>query len=212
MYIEGSLFKAINRCLNVNSKIALFVIDEENNAAPGETSNTPGLVVYGSKKTEDSNTTAFQQRLLLFMQIMGCTVFSINININLPVSYSGPDLTRSAIKGLYIRPPLLLRKNLINAFDGTLLNLELYTQGITHLVVMGYHANVCVSTTIGIITALVANYAPGSALYYQNTGPGALHYQYTVMTCNQILHGAPATWSHDIVPDFLGKLEFYSSF
>ncbi|MES9897645.1 MAG: isochorismatase family protein [Sedimenticola sp.] len=194
MYINGSLNAALQGYLGNAVQIALLVIDEENQAAPGETSNTKGQAIA------NSNITAFQQRLLMYMQRMGCNVRSIRFLQGFPGTNDGPDNTRTALSALYNGNQHLLRKPHPNAFRETTLHYDLQRLGITHLVVMGWHANACVGATVGFPWWLTGTEEDGGT-----------HLGYTVMTCNQVLHGGPANWSN-ATPQHYANLEFYSQF
>ena len=98
-----------------------MIIDETEEEMQGEISNTPGNVLA------HSNTTARQQMLLMYMQSMGCPVFSINNGL---ASSNLPDDTLTPIKGLYNGREDTVLKKYFNAFKDTRLHHELKTSGI----------------------------------------------------------------------------------
>ncbi|MCK5819374.1 MAG: isochorismatase family protein [Psychromonas sp.] len=203
MYIIGSLYAALQDICSKQYEVALLVIDVEDYAAEieieigfeygfeYEISNTPGNILA------HSNTTARQQRLLMYMQSLGCAVFSISHRRGLPVLNESYDVTRTALRALYNGHEYRLRKPTYNAFERTNLKTRLNSLRISHVVVMGWRAEICVPHTIGV-SGIKADM-------------GAIHHGFSVMTCAQILHGNSSNWalynskrSHN--------LKFYSKF
>jgi nicotinamidase-related amidase len=195
MFMKESMIAALQGHAVNAAKIALLVIDEDNKAALGETSIIPGHIL------PISNITAAQQRLLMYMQVMGCHVWSIRFLQGFPGSNEGPDNTRTALSALYNGQQNTLRKPYPNAFRETTLHDDLKKLGIERLVIMGWHANACVEATVG-----KQWYPTGT---YED---GATHHGYKVMTCNQVLHGGPATWADaDPANGHYKNLEFYAN-
>lgn len=200
MYINGSFYKALQGRLAKQKKIALLVIDEEDLAVEVpfeygfdyEISNTPGHLLA------HSNTTANQQRVLMYMQSTNCSVCSVSHRHG-PVLNESYDVTRKALKGLYKGNVYHIRKPRYNAFEQTNLSQILHNLRISYVVVMGWRANFCIPWTIGV--------AKGQ------TRMGAIQLGFTVMTCNEILHEEPARWATWQVSNCDDKkLEFYSQF
>jgi len=193
MYINASMTAALQTKLTQGVQVALLVIDEEDNAAAGEVSTTPGSAVPAS------NVTACQQRLLMYMQRMQVPIWSIRFLQYYPAAYDGPDNTRVPLRALYNGTERLLRKPHPNAFRETTLHQDLQALNVTCIVIMGWHTEACVHATVG------------SRWWDPGMDDGATHLGYTVMTCNQVLHGGAATWSN-ADPAHYAQLEFYANF
>ncbi|MCK5818917.1 MAG: isochorismatase family protein [Psychromonas sp.] len=190
MFIQGRLYELLRTRVCSNVEIALLIIDEEFSA---EKCEMPGMGGYVQK---DYNVTTFQQKILTYLQIMGCPVWSISMNTGTP----GYDATRPALKDLYNGQQHCMLKGHTNAFRETNLHVELHKLNITHLVVMGWHSNACVSDTIGF---------SDDPSYISHDSATSLGYK--VMTCDQILHGEPARWAFEY-SRYSSNLEFYSHF
>ena len=141
MYKSGKMFNCLAELIQHGKKVALLIIDEEDDAAPNEISNTPGRIVTWVGKRVHSNVKACQQRILMYMQSKGCPVWSIT---------SG-DLIRTPISALYNGQVHHLKKRRFNAFNNTTLHLQLQSHCITHLIIMGWNSNVCVQATVGMV-------------------------------------------------------------
>lgn len=220
MYIEDSLYEALHwRIMHEGpSKVALLIIDEEKCYDIDEKSTTPGLIFQNDDNilSPFTNMTGYQQRILMYIQRMGCHYWSINSSRGNVLSTSGPDDTRTELMGLYSTlgntsgelKRHYLHKPYPNAFKQTWLRKELNQYGIKYLVLMGNEANVCVLATVGTPRCPSMGYA---GLLYDKTGSGATHYNFKVMTCNHVLNCGPANWSKLAPPHFC-NLEFYSKF
>ena len=201
MYIYGSLYANLQNRMERRPNIALLIIDEHRDAIVDQFSNAPGLLFHNLKETKDakitisSNITARQQRILMCMQTMNYPVFSINTDDPNDDCF---DPTRSELRGLYIMRHYSIRKPMGNAFAKTILTQLLDDLRVKILVIMGWDANVCVASTIGVSTI--------KQIYF-----GALQRGFTVMTCDQILHGEAANWAFEDSA-YSSKLEFYSQF
>ncbi|MCK5818265.1 MAG: isochorismatase family protein [Psychromonas sp.] len=194
MYIDSSFSEALLQRISCKTKIALLVIDEENAAAPEEKSFKAGHLA------RISNVTACQQKILIYMQLMNCSIWSISHRMRSPRSNEPFDVTRTALKALYNGRQNSIRKPYFNAFYQTELHDALQCRGITHLVIMGWAANECVRKTVGF------------GCFSTGSDPcGALHLGYTVMTCDQLLHEGPSNWGN-VNPQNYPTLEFYSKF
>ncbi|MCK5819317.1 MAG: isochorismatase family protein [Psychromonas sp.] len=173
-------------------KLALLVIDEQHSV---EFCEIPGT--EGHAKIQ-CHVTKYQQDILKYMVVMGDPIWSISMANGTP----GSDSTRPALKNLYNGKEHRLQKIYTNAFRETNLHMELQKLSITHLVVMGWHSNVCVPHTIGFPNE-------PEDIWHDS----AVRLGYTVMTCAEILHGEPAEWAHKEPPNCdAGQLEFYSHF
>ncbi|MFX2611664.1 hypothetical protein [Enterobacter mori] len=80
-----------------------------------------------------------------------------------------------------------------------ILHQKLKEKGVTHLIIMGWNANVCVASTVG--TFIPRNVLDSLA----DDSPGAIQLGYKVMTCRTILHEI-AHWENH--PS--SKIEFFS--
>ncbi|MCK5818556.1 MAG: isochorismatase family protein [Psychromonas sp.] len=242
MFKYDSMFATLSRLMTNPKKIALLVIDEDEETTPREISNTPYLFATEELNEEkNSNVTACQQRLLMYMQANGCPVWSINTGYKIKllelldpscdlyielVSQCKYNVTRTPINALYNGSEHSLIKSKYNAFNQTTLHYELKKRFITHLVVMGVNSNVCVNATVGMEWWPLSLGSPDDVPHddlddvpddipddplWANVGNGATHLGYIVMTCDQILHGQPANWSNKHPPHYK-NLEFYSKF
>ncbi|MCK5819058.1 MAG: isochorismatase family protein [Psychromonas sp.] len=208
MFIDGKLYEAIQNCIDNGTKIGLMILDEEEKAAPGEISMDPYSPI------RNINATTYQQMIIMYMQAMDRPIWVISHRTASPKSGEPYDATRTALKALFNGRQQPLRKRYYNAFQSTTLHLDLKEHNLTHLVVMGWKANMCVSSTVGIpgTSKLEWNDTYGFTLkYLKRITDGATYLGYTVMTCDQILHAGPADWSH-ANPAHFDALEFYSRF
>lgn len=196
MRVEGSMTAAIQELINDGIHLALLVIDEDDGAMQ------PGEVGYGPAHILSAEEISYiQQHVIMFMQRMGCPVWSIRFLEDQPAEVGGDaDNTRIALRALYGEVNRL-RKPHPNAFRETTLRAEL--QGgvpVTHLVIMGFNANACVHATVGN-----RFWAVGTA------DDGATHLGFTVLTCDDVLHGGRANWP-DYPADHYARLRFYSHY
>ncbi|MCK5820200.1 MAG: isochorismatase family protein [Psychromonas sp.] len=192
-------------------KIALLIIDEDDDATDNEISNTPGHLL------KNSNITACQQRLLMLMQKMGCHVWSINFTPELAglgfVEIETSEYqTRTALQALYNGRQHAMQKLHYNSFKKTRLQQDLIELGINHLVVMGWDTNACILSTIGVLGNSAGEGADKKLPKYCDEGKGATHLGYKVLTCNEILHGGPAIKWATRNPSHYENLFFYSKF
>lgn len=174
MYMYGSLSNRLDVIIRDGNKMALLVIDEHDDAVLPKKFESGNVI--GSLLPKSSSVTAYQQRLLMFMQRMEIPVWCIKQRSNM----YGP--LRVQLRGLYNGTQKIITKTGYNAFKNTTLHSDLQSQGITHLVAMGWNANVCVAATLGVFT-------PRNKLEDENHGLGALQLGYKILSTGDILHG-----------------------
>lgn len=222
MFMTGSLLDRIAILFRDNCKIALLVIDEHEHAVSPELTESGNSA--GSILPPTSTVTAFQQRLLMFMQRMDVPVFCIKQDSDIY------GKLRPQITGLYDTRQSTIEKSGYNAFGAKTwflserarntqqyllrdvfrqrirntppnisceislrappLHQKLQEKKITHLIVMGWNANVCVASTVG--TFITRNVLDSLA----DDSPGAIQLGYKVLTCRTVLHGRAHWESH----------------
>ena len=137
---------------------------------------------------------------------MGCPIWSINFHYGAIPSILNAftDNTRTRLRAMYNGEVNFIAKPETNAFIKTDLHQQLEDHKISILVIMGFHTEACVKNTIGNEYFQKAN-----ALKYGVAG--ALHLGYTVMTCDQVLHGgnAQASWRKNEAIHY-ENLKFYT--
>lgn len=184
MYLRGGLLPALAIWHRENTKTALLVIDEHEDAIGGEPVVTTNPLIPAHQESVDRyvrrpSITNHQQRLIMYMQNVGAPVFLIEYGNN----SHGP--LRVELTGLYSGKVIRVKKPDFNAFWKTHLDSQLKQLGVTHLVISGWNANVCVAATVGI----PVNYLGLNPFYYTFNGPGAIDLGYKVLTCHDVLHG-----------------------
>ncbi len=183
MFINGSLLKEMQKVIY---DAAVLVIDENDNAIDGDIPvyTDPDRWNYGPV----IDATAAQQKIIMLAQAYNRPIFLVqNGFCNDPGCYFDEDDitryamdTRLALRVLLPTNTRVINKQNPNAFVDTGLAGILEQDRIKNLVVMGYHANVCVRATIGINTP--------TKRYYRK-GPGAIQHNLTVLTGHAVLNG-----------------------
>ena len=204
MRVNGSLLGAF---IAHSTTTAVVVIDED--------SSSDGANEHGNAASPALNATARQQRVIAVAQRFGCPVFLVqpsesDLNpvgirraTGRPDDY--PENTRTSLKGLLPFNKVMVTKSTPNAFRGTGFHdyLQQHHGNISRLLLMGWSANACVGRTAGIFDA----YNIEGAMY----DPGATHLGYTVMSCDDVLHGGPSNWVDDNGQACRASIEFYSA-
>jgi hypothetical protein len=118
MFMTGSLLDRVSILSRDNCKMALLVIDEHEDAVLPATSEsgisalTNSGVEIGSILLPSSSITAFQQRLLMFMQRMEVPVWCIRQRSKMY------GVLRPQLVGLYDQQVITIAKRGYNAFNG----------------------------------------------------------------------------------------------
>jgi len=197
MFSTGSLLEEMQKVI---SDLVVIIIDEIVN------SNDNGIPMYDDPERGNFSpaldATAAQQRVIKLAQAYACPIFLIQSDDAAPVGCAWDDHYLS-VYAMKTKPPLrillrgntkVINKHNPNAFiDTDLANIlmqEYRNPTAKNLVVMGWHAKVCVAATIGIDISTRERYSKG---------PGAIQHNFTVLTCQQVLNGY-ADWRRSADP------------
>jgi nicotinamidase-related amidase len=95
----------------------------------------------------------------------------------------------------------IVTKHQPNAFQGTGFHsyLQQHHPDVNRLLLMGWHTEACVASTAGTWD------------FFADLDPGATHLGYTVMSCDDVLHGGPATWADNSGQACRQRIEFYAT-
>jgi len=200
MEVKGGLLKAMQEVI---SDLAVLVIDETNSIKMKNEIADPN----NSNFSPMQNSTAYQQKVIMLAQSFNCPIFLIQFdtryacgsfhyvqnNDDKPLS-KYLATTKKSLRALLPHNTRVINKHHFNAFVGTnlamLLAQENRCNGVKNLVVMGYDSEVCVPETIGI-----RNKHTSRNKYNEYKGPGAIGLGFSVLTCQSVLTGGPATWA-----------------
>ncbi len=209
MEVPGSLLQAMQEVI---SSSAVLVIDTAGYREGWNEVFDYGRWNYGSIK----DPTAAQQKVIMLAQAYNCPIFLVQYHLNYTI---GPFIydhvntwyLHHAGRSRVIHPPLrallpmhtqIINKHTDNAFLKTGL-LGLLAQanqgcGVKNLVVVGYHANICIPATIG------PNFISSEGC---ETGLGAIDHKFNVLSCKQVLDGVKTDWSW---VNKSSKIKFYN--
>ncbi len=207
MEVPGSLLQAMQE---VSSSLAVLVVDESG-------------YIEGSMKPFAKQRISFlpgkdvtwaQQRVIMLAKAYNCPIAFIQCDKKKPVgSYkyrygkqgfsldlNSYDAIHTPLRALLSRNTEVINKHSPNAFHDTSLpywlGCQYQNRGVENLVVIGWHSRKCIPATIG-----------PEAISWQglNTEPGAVEYNYNVLTCQKVLNGPIARWG-----DSSDLIKFYS--
>lgn len=182
---------------NVGSNLVVIVIDEIVD------SDEYGVPMYIDPNRSNFNpiedVTSAQQKVIRLAQTFNCPIYLIVSDSSFypgyyysdnSLSYYGNE-TKPSLRALLPGNTKIINKRTPNAFFETgladRLEVEYNDPGNKNLVVMGYHANVCVKATVGLAVETKKRYPQG---------PGAIQQNFTVMTSFDVLNGN-ADWYSD---------------
>lgn len=198
MIIMGSLLQEMQ--WNMDG-LAVLVIDEVDVC-----DDYGGVPMYNDPFRRNhspiNDVTAAQQKLIMYAQGLNLPIFLIQYDLSFPIGiYCYNDSlahhnksTKPSLRVLLPPDTLMINKHSSNAFANTGLTGLLSEAKIQSIVVMGWHANICVRRTIGLEIDTVNKY-----------GLGAIDYNLTVMSCQDVIQGeADWTMSHH------SQIKFYS--